>query len=116
MGWAPEIYSLTRLEAASHITFCQYVANDFVGFPDRPSLNQEWAQILMNELDATQPRFIVDASRATWFETEAWIYDLRNFPDFELNTLLETEYRQVARVDDCPIWERVDSDEDPHPL
>lgn len=115
-GWAPEIYSLTRLEAASHITFCQYVANDLAGVPDRPSLNQEWARMLMNELNATRPRFIVDASRATWFETEAWIYDLRNYPDFELNTMLETEYREVARVDDCPIWERVDADEDPHRL
>jgi hypothetical protein len=108
-GWAPEIYSLTRLEAASHITFCQFVANDFLGFPDLPSINDVWARMLLDELDATRPRFIVDASRQTWFESEAWIYDLRNFPDFELNNLLRTRYRQVARVDDCPIWERVDT-------
>ena len=63
---------------------------------------------LMDELEVTKPRFIVDASRATWFETEAWIYDLRNYPEFELNALLETKYREIARVDDCPIWERVD--------
>jgi hypothetical protein len=107
-GWAPEIYSLARLEAASHITFCQYVVNDIPGFPDRPSINEEWARMLMDELETTKPRFIVDASRATWFETEAWIYDLRNYPEFELNTLLETKYREIARVDDCPIWERVD--------
>jgi hypothetical protein len=105
-GWAPEIYSLSRLEAASHITFCQYVVNDIPGFPDRPSINEEWARMLMDELEATKPRFIVDASRATWFETEAWIYDLRNYPEFELNTLLDTEYREIARVDDCTIWER----------
>ncbi len=107
-GWAPEIYSLTRLEAASHITFCQYVANDLKGVPNRPVLNEEWAGVLMNELETTRPRFIVDASRVSWFETERWIYELRNYPDFELNALLQRDYRQVARVDDCPIWERLD--------
>ena len=111
-GWAPEIYSLTRLEAASHITFCQYIVNDIQGFPDAPSINDEWARMLMDELEETRPRFIVDASRATWFETKAWIYDLRNYPEFELNTLLETKYREVARVDDCPVWERVGTNGD----
>ncbi|NIM00199.1 MAG: hypothetical protein GTN89_04760 [Acidobacteria bacterium] len=106
-GWAPEIYSLTRLEAASHITFCQYVAGDLKGVPNRPALDEEWADLLMAELGASKPRFIVDASRVSWFETERWIYELRNFPDFELNTMLERDYREVARVDDCPIWERV---------
>ena len=108
-GWAPEIYSLTRLEAASHITFCQFVANDIPGFPDRPSINEVWAGMLLTELDTSRPRFIVDASRQTWFETEPWIYDLRNYPDFELNNLLRARYREVARIEDVPIWERIDT-------
>lgn len=106
-GWAPEVYSLARLEAASHITFCQFVANDLKGVPDRPRLNEEWADLLMRELRETRPRFIVDAATRSWFETERTIYDLDNFPEFELNALLRESYREVARVDDCPVWERV---------
>jgi len=108
-GWAPEVYSLTRLEAASNIAFCQFVANDLWGVPDRPRLHQEWAEILMRGLHETRPRFIVDAATRSWFETEATIYDLKNFPDFELNEFLKEEYREVARVDGCPIWERLDA-------
>ncbi len=107
-GWAPEIYSLTRLTAASHVTFCQYVANDFPGASEGRSINETWASILMDELEESRPRFVVDASRASWFETDATAYDLRNFPDFELNALLAASYREVARIDDCAVWERLD--------
>jgi 4-amino-4-deoxy-L-arabinose transferase-like glycosyltransferase len=105
-GWAPEIYSLTRLEAGSHITFCQFVVNDIAGVSGPPAFNPVWEKMLMNELGASRPRFIVDASSSSWFETKAGIYDLRNYPDFELNSLLDMHYRQVARLDDCPVWER----------
>jgi hypothetical protein len=107
-GWAPEIYSLSRIEAASHITFCQYVAGDLKGVADRPRLDPQWADLLMTELSATRPRFIVDAAAASWFETEADIYDLDNFPDFALNTLLRQSYREIGRADDCVVWKRID--------
>lgn len=106
-GWAPEIYSLTRVTAASHVTHAQYVANDLQGVADRPSLDAGWAEILMSELRRTRPRFIVDASARSWHETEPWIYRLRNFPDFELLGMLRREYRRVGRFDGCDVWERV---------
>jgi hypothetical protein len=105
-GWAPEIYSLSRLESATHITFCQYVAGDLQGVADRPRLDRQWADLLMGELATTRPRFIVDAAAASWFETEADIYELDNFPEFELNTLLRENYREIGRADECAVWER----------
>ena len=105
-GWAPEIYSWTRLEAASHLTFCQYVANDLKGVPDRPRLNEEWAALLMDELREAPPRFILDAASRSWFETEETIYQLSNFPNFELNRWLLDDYRRTQIVDGVVVWER----------
>jgi 4-amino-4-deoxy-L-arabinose transferase-like glycosyltransferase len=105
-GWAPEIYSLSRIEAASHITFCQYVANDLKGVPDRPQLNQEWAGLMMRELRESQPRFIVDAARRSWFETETDIYTRSNFEPFELNQMLDERYVLITTLDECDVWER----------
>ena len=100
--------TLAKIDAASHLTFCQYVVGDFVGRSGPQAIDAKWAGVILEELAETRPRFIVDASRQTWFETDAWIYDLRNYPDFGLNDLLREHYRQTAVLDDCPVWERVD--------
>jgi hypothetical protein len=111
-GWAPEIYSLTRLEAASRLAMCQYVVNDFKAAPDHPSLNPHWAGMLMRDLRERQPRFIVDASSRSWYGTDPWVYDLSHYSDFELVGLLASEYVPIGHVDGCHVYERRAGDSD----
>jgi len=108
-GWAPEIYSVTRLEAATQFSVCQYFVNDTAPVQGRPRLDEDLATKLMRELAERRPRFIVDASRRSWTmqgSREPWIYDLRLYPEFGLVRLLETEYRLAGVFDDCPVYER----------
>ncbi len=105
-GWAPEIYSLTRLESASHITSCQYVVNDYLAGPERPSLNREWAEMVMQDLRWRQPRFIVDAAMRSWTSTEPWVYRLEHYPEFALGEFLRSDYVSLGEYDECEVFER----------
>jgi 4-amino-4-deoxy-L-arabinose transferase-like glycosyltransferase len=105
-GWAPEIYSLTRLESASHLTSCQYVVNDFLGAPERPSLNAPWVEMMMRDLSSRKPRFIVDASARSWTSTEPWIYGLEHYPGFELVEHIRVHYVARGELDGCAVFER----------
>jgi hypothetical protein len=108
-GWLPEIYSLTRLESASHLTVCQYVVNDTLAEQTQPAIQGELSEMLMRDLRARQPRFIVDASRRSWTMLESgnpWIYDLRRYPEFELVEMLRTEYVPAGTFDGCAVYLR----------
>jgi hypothetical protein len=105
-GWAPELYSLTRLESASHVTTVEYVVNDFRAAPPPPSVNEWWAAQMMEDLEARRPRFIVDAAERSWTSTERWIYRLDNYPDLALIPFLERYYRRPVRVDGFRVYER----------
>jgi hypothetical protein len=106
-GWLPEIYSLTRLEAASHLTVTQFVVNDALAERQRPVINPEFADYLMRDLRARKPRFIVDASRRSWTMLDSgdpWIYDLQLYPEFEMVEMLRLEYEPVGEFDGCRVY------------
>jgi 4-amino-4-deoxy-L-arabinose transferase-like glycosyltransferase len=108
-GWAPEIYSLTRLTPGSQFTISMYLVNDTRSDPQLAEIDPRYERRLMRELHATQPRFIVDASRRSWtmaLSGEPWLYDLTRYPEFELNRYLNRHYRPVARHDGCVVYER----------
>jgi len=108
-GWAPEIYSLSRMTAASQFNVCHYIVNDDIAVRKEPRLNEELAAQLLLELREQKPRFIVDASRRSWTlqaSRDPWLYDLGLYPEFGLVRLLRTEYRLAGVFDDCPVYER----------
>ncbi len=106
-GWAPEIYTLTRLEASSHLVISQYIVNDVQAVVGKPELNRELAAELMTDLEQRRPRFIVDAtSRSATLQTpdEPWLYDLELYPDFALRSFLRDHYRRAGRFDGCDLY------------
>lgn len=106
-GWAPEIYALTRLEAASRLVTSEYVVRDFPAAVGRPNIDPAWAERMMSDLRTREPRFIVDAGERSWTSTDARFYRLELYPGFELVELLARHYVARARVDGCVIYERV---------
>jgi hypothetical protein len=108
-GWLPELYSLTRMEPASHFTVCQYVVDDYVADPARARLNEEMAALLMRDLEARPPDLVVDASARSWTMVgsgDPWLYDLERYPGFELAEHLERSYERVGTRDGCVLWQR----------
>jgi hypothetical protein len=108
-GWAPEIYSLTRLEAASHFSICQYVVNDYSVDAAEPQLDHFFAGMVMSDLDRRKPRFIVDAWRRSWTmdsSNDPHLYDLALYPEFALRGLLETRYELAGSFDGCDLYIR----------
>lgn len=108
-GWAPEIYSLTAMEAASHFSITQYVVNDYRIDPSEPELDGVFADMLMDDLKLRRPRFIVDAWRRSWTmeaSNDPWIYRLDLYPQFELAAFLEENYSPAGRYDDCDLYVR----------
>jgi hypothetical protein len=108
-GWAPEIYSLSRLEAASHFTITQYIVQDYLGERGAPEIDDSYAEMLMRDLRERQPRFFVDASRRSWTMADDQIpriYVLEQYPDFELVKWLRSEYRLVGRFDGTRLYLR----------
>jgi Dolichyl-phosphate-mannose-protein mannosyltransferase len=106
-GWAPEIYSLTEMEAASHISVTQHVVQDHIeGTGPPPGIDPAWAGRMMTELDARKPRFIVDAAARSWFMSNQEVYRLSRYPDFALVRLLNDQYERIATVDGCEVYER----------
>ena len=107
-GWSPEIYSLVRMEPASHFTVTQYIVEDYLAEPE-PRLNRPLADLLMADLERRPPRFIVDAARRSWTmaaSADPWIYRLELYPEFELGDYLERYYDRVATVDRCDVYRR----------
>ena len=106
-GWAPEIYSLTEMESASHISVTQHVVQDHIEGPGPPpGIDPLWAGRLMAELDARTPRFIVDAAARSWFMSNQEVYRLSQYPDFAFVALLRERYERVATIDGCDVYER----------
>jgi hypothetical protein len=108
-GWAPEIYSLTRMEAASHFSICQYIVNDYEARPAAPRLDPYLADLLMRDLERRRPRFVVDAARRSWTMSAGgvpWLYRLDLYPDFALRTYLARGYRRVGTFDGCDLYLR----------
>ncbi|MCP3978243.1 MAG: hypothetical protein GY716_02770 [bacterium] len=109
-GWAPEIYTHTRQESASHVAVSQYVVGDIAVLDDRRStLQPEYAAELMRDLRERRPRYIVDAARRSWTlqaGDDPWIYDLERYPQFELVSMLESEYEEVGEFDGCRLHRR----------
>ncbi len=106
-GWAPEIYSLTEIESASHISVTQHIVQDHIeGTGPPPGIDPVWAGRLMTELDARKPRFIVDAAARSWFMSNQEVYRLARYPDFALVRLLNEQYEHIATIDGCEVYER----------
>jgi len=108
-GWLPEIYSLTRLEAASHFAITQYVVNDYQSSPGEPALDSYFADQLMRDLEEREPRFIVDAWRRSWTmagDADPRIYRLELYPEFGLGAYIERHYEHVGRFNNCELYVR----------
>jgi hypothetical protein len=105
-GWAPGIYSLTRMQAASEITLPNIVVNDYSRIPGSPRIEPRYAAILMRDLRERTPRFIVDAAAVsvTLADGPPRLYRLALYPDFELNHLLRDRYELVGRFDGCKLY------------
>jgi len=106
-GWAPEIYSLTRMEAASSFSITQYVVGDYRAQHAEPRLDPYYAAALLDDLAARPPRFIVDASRRSWTmaaDGQPTLYRLEQYPDFGLVRLLHERYTSLGRYDDCELY------------
>jgi hypothetical protein len=103
-GSAPEIYCVTGLEPASRNVACGGAA--FTGDFFRPDgLSPEWASATIAELQARRPRFIlVGPTNGDPKILSKRIYQLRGFPNLE--ALVQAEYRRVALLPDCDIFER----------
>jgi hypothetical protein len=112
-GWAPEVYSLTRLTPASQLVISMYVVDDTLPRPTTSAIDPRYEKQLMDELRASEPRFIVDASSRSWTMVasgDPWIYALERYPEFELNRYLERHYRAVGRFDGSVLYERDSND------
>ncbi len=110
-GWLPELYTLTRLEAASRFSISQFVVGDLGAARFEPRIDPLHGERLMRDLEARRPRFIVDAWRSSWTmqgSGDPWLYDLRLYPDFELVALLREGYRHVGTFDGCLLYVRVE--------
>lgn len=108
-GWLPEIYSLTRLEAASHYTISQYIVGDYHAGAAAGRLDARRAAALMTDLEQRRPRFVVDAWRRSWTMAASGdpaIYRLDRYPDFGLTRLLRERYDLVGTFDGCALYVR----------
>jgi 4-amino-4-deoxy-L-arabinose transferase-like glycosyltransferase len=108
-GWLPEIYSLMRLESASHMTITEYVVEDYYVTPQGPTINRPMAEMMMDDLRTRKPKFIVDAAKRSWTmvaDGNPWLYRLDQYPEFELVQLLQTDYDLVGTYDDCDLYVR----------
>lgn len=108
-GWAPEVYSLTRLTPASEFVISMYLVNDTGPEPQASAIDPDYERQLMDELNAVEPRFIVDASSRSWTMVasgDPWLYTLQRYPDFALNRYLASHYRRVGRFDGSALYER----------
>jgi 4-amino-4-deoxy-L-arabinose transferase-like glycosyltransferase len=108
-GWAPEVYSLTRLTPASQFVISMYLVNDTRPQPATSAIDPRYETQLMDELRAVEPRFIVDASSRSWTMVasgDPWLYRLDRYPDFALNRYLASHYRSVGRFDGSVLFER----------
>jgi len=111
-GWAPEVYSLTRLTPASQFVISMYLVNDTRPEPVTFAIDPGYEGQLMDELRAVEPRFIVDASSRSWTMVASGdpsLYTLRRYPDFALNGYLASHYRRVGRFDGSVLYERNES-------
>jgi hypothetical protein len=108
-GWAPEVYSLTRLTPASQFVISMYLVNDTRPQSTTSAIDPGYEKLLLDELDAVEPRFIVDASSHSWTMVasgDPWLYTLERYPDFALNRYLARHYRTVGRFDESVLYER----------
>lgn len=108
-GWAPEVYSLTRLTPASQFVISMYLVNDTRPQPTTSTIDPRYESQLMDELRAAEPRFIVDASSRSWTMVasgDPWLYTLDRYPDFALNHYLASHYRSVGRFGGSVLYER----------
>jgi len=112
-GWAPEIYSVTRLTAASRFAMTQYVVGDYRSEPAPPQIDEEYAEALMRDLTVAPPRFVIDAAARSWTmaaDDIPALYDLSLYPQFEFNAWLAREYEWVGTFDECRLFERREPD------
>jgi len=108
-GWAPEVYSLTRLTPASQFVISMYLVNDTRPQPTISAIDPGYEKQLLDELRAVEPRFIVDASSRSWTMVasgDPWLYTLERYPDFALNRYLDRRYRSLGRFDNSVLYER----------
>jgi hypothetical protein len=99
-GWRPEFYCASGLEPASHYIVCNGVLN---AFWTSTAIDEAAADRLLAKLLPNPPRFIV-AGPPTERSFSTTLYPLRAFP--ALQQWVRREYRLVAELPDCEIYER----------
>jgi hypothetical protein len=106
-GFAPQIYSATRMEPASRFVSCSVVVGDHAhGAERRKSWDERNGAILMADLTATLPEFFVDAQLRTEFLSQQSIYALGRYP--QLAQFVRSKYRLRHEVDGYRVYVRKD--------
>ena len=108
-GFFTELYVYTRLEAASEFVEGVLILTDVMR-AGPAQVDERYAAMLMDDLAARRPRWIVDAAQQS---VNPELYRIENFP--ALVELLSAEYELVAQLDGCRVWVRRD-DLPPHSL
>ncbi len=101
-GFVPELYSLTKLQAASQLTTATLVLGDVRGTWDGPpQIDPYYGPLLLEELTSQRPRFIVDAAARS---VHSDFYVVEHYP--ALLDMLEQDYVLKAIRNECRVYER----------
>ncbi len=108
-GHSIELYVLARRTAGTRFVFCDYLTGTSpgtlaqTGLADpTPNVVQPAWDMLFDDLDRRQPRFLVDLAPAAWNGYDR--FPLSRYP--RLDAYVRTHYRERDRVDGVVIYER----------
>jgi hypothetical protein len=106
-GFAPQVYSATRMEPASRFVSCSaVVGDDQVGAERRASWDEQNGAVLMAELTARLPEFFVDAQLQSATLSRQSIYAMGRYP--QLTQFVRSRYRLRHAVDGYRVYVRKD--------
>lgn len=101
-GWRPEIYPQSRLGAATRFPYCADVADNLDhALVLEPKYDRQYVSWLLADLEAANPRFVVDASLCS-------IYGAGFRLDFvpPVREYLDAHYCYRTTRDGCDVYER----------
>lgn len=103
-GWRPELYVLTGLPPASRFVISSYIVNDTRGNAEGIKEDAGYMKKLMTDLEASSPRFFVDAGPISETMSNRSVFALNRYPTIE--RYLEQKYRKDFAADGCTVYVR----------
>ncbi len=108
-GHSVEVYVLARRTTGTRFLFCDYLTGTSPGTRSQsgladpaPNVVQPAWDMLFDDLDRRQPRFLVDVAPAAWNGYDR--FPLSRYP--RLDAYVRAHYRERDRVDGVVIYER----------